>query len=64
MKAIALPLVHGGAQGDGRAGLSMLLNQVGVNAAGDEQFESAPFKHWKREVMLVAGDGQRYRAWC
>ena len=60
MKAIALPLVHGGAQGEGRAGLSMLLNQVGVNAAGDEQFESARFKHWKREVMLVAGDGQRY----
>ena len=57
MKAIALPLVHGGARG---AGLTMLLNQVGVNAAGDEQFESAPFKHWKREVMLVAGDGQRY----
>jgi hypothetical protein len=57
MKVIAPPLVHGGARG---AGLTMLLNQVGVNAAGDEQFESAPFKHWKREVMLVAGDGQRY----
>ena len=57
MKVIAPPLLHGGARG---AGLTMLLNQVGVNAAGDEQFESAPFKHWKREVMLVAGDGQRY----
>ena len=44
----------------GRAGLTMLLNQVGVNAAGDEQFESAPFRRWEREVMLVAGDRQRY----
>ncbi len=31
MKVIAPPLVHGGARG---AGLTMLLNQVGVNAAG------------------------------
>ena len=60
MKAIALRLCMAAPKATSRAGLTMLLNQVGVNAAGDEQFESAPFKRWKREVMLVAGDRQRY----